>query len=282
MILYPKVEHTALIRGLWKQVFEDSDAYLDLYFSKLYAAEHSLIIMEDSNLCASLQMLPCSLSIKGKFISAAYIFAVMTAPNSRRKGYMTSLMESALKELKNKNVTLAVLIPQEEYLFGVYAKYGFKAVFELNECELLLPDSSDNILVFTPAIEVAYEFYVSYYSLHFPSIIPSRNHFETVCLNLKQEGGLLLAIGDIDIKALCFLVTPPESVTIIDILAIDENAEMNLLSGIRKMTGFEMAVCKKRAILDSNKVFGMACILDEKELGWNDLDGAYMSLMMND
>ena len=45
------------VRDMWKEVFGDSDDYMDIYFKHKYQNENTLIYIEDNKPVASLQLL---------------------------------------------------------------------------------------------------------------------------------------------------------------------------------------------------------------------------------
>ncbi|GHT38524.1 hypothetical protein AGMMS49965_02150 [Bacteroidia bacterium] len=128
MIQQGENKHKPALRALWKQCFpEDTDVFIDLYFSKLYKNEEALIAVEHGQPVAFLQMLPCEVRIDEKQYPAHYIYGVMTHPDHRRRGYMHQLLTAALSKLDNMGADCgyAFLIPQSPELAQAYAKYGF-------------------------------------------------------------------------------------------------------------------------------------------------------------
>jgi predicted acetyltransferase len=92
-----------------------------------------------------------------KSYSAVYLYAICTAPEQRKRGFMRRLVEFALAELKKQGIAVVFLSPQEEYLVAVYEKFGFWRAF-VSKLEKLLP-----LLLSAPDAEEAYRYYAEFY-----------------------------------------------------------------------------------------------------------------------
>ena len=78
-------------------------------------------------------MLESDILIDKKEYSAYYIYAVCTHPDFRGKGLMKTLFEELFKVAKSRNIDYLFLVPEEEYLFNIYEKLGFKNGFSYSE-----------------------------------------------------------------------------------------------------------------------------------------------------
>lgn len=149
-----------IISDLWKEIFLDQDAYIEHYFKYKYKQSYSFVIEENDKIISSLQVHPYHYRLMGVSLSLAYFYAVFTIPEQREQGYMHSLMQSSLRELYNKDITLACLVPATASLFSLYKRYSFATTFFLwekyygmqptaNEITLYLYHSNDFDSVFT-------------------------------------------------------------------------------------------------------------------------------------
>ena len=130
MITYAN-EHTApQICQMWKTVFGDSDAYIDLYFREKYKNEQTLLYEENGKVVASLQMLPYQFTFCQMEIPIAYISGAGTLPEARKKGYMQQLLIRSFDEMAKNRVSLSILVPQENWLLYFYEKYGYAQTFD--------------------------------------------------------------------------------------------------------------------------------------------------------
>ena len=67
------------LRELWKRVFGDSDAFLDLFFREIYVPGMAALVEEGGRIVSAAYCVP--------FGEARYIYAVATAPEHRGRGY---------------------------------------------------------------------------------------------------------------------------------------------------------------------------------------------------
>ena len=123
---------------MWKICFNDSDEFMDFYFSKKYKHENTLIYFEDNKALASLQMLPYCFTFCGVEIPISYISGACTLPEYRGRGYMGKLLLSAFDSMRQRKIPLSILIPAEKWLYDYYARYGYEAVFEADNNEIPL------------------------------------------------------------------------------------------------------------------------------------------------
>ena len=136
MIQYADIHTRAQVRQLWKTVFGDSDAYMDIYFREKYRDERTLVYLEDENVVASLQMLPYNFTFCDTEIPITYFSGLCTLPQARKKGYMAALIRRAFAEMAMRHIPLALLVPQETWLLNFYKKYGFAQTFDAGKEEL--------------------------------------------------------------------------------------------------------------------------------------------------
>lgn len=124
-------EHTApLVRQMWKTCFDDTEEFMDIYFHYKYKNENTLIYFEGDKAVASLQMLPYTITFYRETIPFVYLAGLCTLPEYRKRGYMAKLIHEAHKVIAKRNISLAILIPAEDWLYRFYEKYGYEQVFE--------------------------------------------------------------------------------------------------------------------------------------------------------
>lgn len=130
MIVFSDKSLTPTVRSIWKTVFEDSDEYLDLFFSCQYKPENTLIYFEENTPVAALQMVEYSISFYGEIIPFYYLVGLSTLPEYRGKGYMGELIERAHKVMAKRGIPLSILVPAEESLFAYYERFGYQQISE--------------------------------------------------------------------------------------------------------------------------------------------------------
>lgn len=140
MIQIANVKYRPQVRSMWKTCFEDPEEYMDLYFSRVYRDENTLIYIVDDIAVASLQILPYSISFYGELIPFSYISGACTLPEHRKKGYMEKLLVKSFQEMQRRDIPLTILIPGEEWLYSFYEKYGYTQCFREDEKPIPIKD----------------------------------------------------------------------------------------------------------------------------------------------
>lgn len=114
-------------RRLWEEVFpEDTRAFLDYYYyiktrdNQIYAVE------EDGDICSMLQLNPYKVVVEDKEFSSAYVIAVATRAEYRRRGYMGALLRASLKDMYAQKFPFTFLMPAAE---AIYTPYDFRYIY---------------------------------------------------------------------------------------------------------------------------------------------------------
>lgn len=132
-IRFPLESEYEKLKALWKTAFDDSKESLDYFFQNTASPERVLAAFEEGKPISALYMLESDILIDKKEYSAYYIYAVCTHSDFRGKGLMKSLFEELFKVAKSRNIDYLFLVPEEEYLFNIYEKLGFKNGFSYSE-----------------------------------------------------------------------------------------------------------------------------------------------------
>lgn len=131
------------LKVLWKTSFDDSEESLDFFFKNTVSPERVLAVFRNGIPVSALYMLESDILIDKKEYSAYYIYAVCTQPDYRGKGLMKSLFLELFKVAKGMGIDYLFLVPEEEYLFKVYEKLGFRNGFSYSENIVFKKDFQD-------------------------------------------------------------------------------------------------------------------------------------------
>ncbi|MCI8667975.1 MAG: GNAT family N-acetyltransferase [Lachnospiraceae bacterium] len=126
----------AELKALWKEVFGDSDEYLDIFFSRVYKEKNTLVRCIDGKPAAALYMIPYEICINGKKHILQYLYALATKAEYRRKGIMTELIHQAHKIGKKRGYVSSVLIPACQELYAFYQQLGYNIAYYQNKLVL--------------------------------------------------------------------------------------------------------------------------------------------------
>lgn len=119
---HPLPGDTAALRQLWKDVFADTDAFLDTFFSAAFSCDHCLCVTQDGAIVAAAYWLDCEISGR----KAAYIYAVATAEQHRGQGFCRALMAHIHKILGNRGYCGSILVPGDADLRRMYGAMGYE------------------------------------------------------------------------------------------------------------------------------------------------------------
>ncbi len=133
------------IRDLWETCFPDETGFNEYFFKNIFDLKNTLVFKDCGEICAMLQMLPYCIAVGETTVEATYIYGACTAPEHRKKGFMAELLERSFEIDKAKRRAASILIPQEDWLFRFYRKFGYEPFFKVsrgtaclsgNSCEL--------------------------------------------------------------------------------------------------------------------------------------------------
>lgn len=143
-IRFPLESDYENLKALWKTSFDDTKESLDSFFKNTVARDRVLAVFDENKPISGLYMLPSEIVKEEKSYSAYYIYAVCTHPNYRGKGFMKGLFEELFKVARGRGVDYLFLVPEEEHLFKLYEKLGFKNGFFYSEKEVLKTEYKNN------------------------------------------------------------------------------------------------------------------------------------------
>ena len=109
-----KTEHEKT-RRLWEEIFtEDTEAFLDYYYS-IKTAENEIFVMEeDQTIRSMLQLNPYRLRVNKASFSTNYIIAVATDEKYRKRGLMGRLLKHVMREMDERKETYTFVRPAPE------------------------------------------------------------------------------------------------------------------------------------------------------------------------
>jgi len=129
MIRFAKDDDHKQLKRLWNQVFGDSDAAVDFYFSHRHQNQNMLVYEADSIIAGMMTMLPVQLAFSQKIRPGRYVYAVATAPAYRGQGISTELLLYCHDWMKKNGETASILVPASDSLFAFYKKRGYETLF---------------------------------------------------------------------------------------------------------------------------------------------------------
>jgi predicted acetyltransferase len=147
------------LKNLWKTIFEDTDFFVDLYFSEKFNPDNTLIFKEKEKIIAALYMDLYQFRFWGATINCCYLSGLGTLPEARNRGIMSKLIVRSNELMRDRNIPLAILVPANKKMFDFYGKFDCEQVFEANEMPIPLEKIVDKKIDFCKKYEEFNEIY---------------------------------------------------------------------------------------------------------------------------
>ena len=135
------------LKKLWLKAFDDSPEAVDLFFERNKSSFAPYCAAEKEKIVSALFLLPCSLNGK----QAHYMCGVATAPEYRRRGIMSGLIDFSLDQARKNGDLYSLLFPanQNESLYNFYGRLGYRAncsagITEMTRSKLLSHAKSES------------------------------------------------------------------------------------------------------------------------------------------
>lgn len=294
----PFPDDKAEVATLWQMVFGDSDAFINLFFSRVYKPENTLVAKRGNHIVSALQMIPYDIKIAGNIYPSAYVCGVCTHPSERGKGIMKTLMTAAMEQMHRRAYTLSTLIPAEPWLFDFYKPFGYTIpVNYLVETHVMPPST-------TPSL---YSFAECHDNHHFPFynqkqlerknvLLHSEHDYKTILYDLVQvNGNAYVALEENQPVGIAFAQPKSENKIIIkDILYNNptiKDALVHHISNIFQSQTIEVHLpvnTKEKTFPEKHLLqpslqkihpYGLACILNDTTV--TTIPDLYMALMLD-
>ena len=108
-------------KALWRDTFHDPEAFIDLYFNKVYRPELNITCQIGHHVAGALQTLPMPLGQ----LEGAYVSGVSVREDLRRQHIGRNLMAQAHFAMYHRGTDIAFLIPAEDWLHRWYGQMGY-------------------------------------------------------------------------------------------------------------------------------------------------------------
>ncbi|HOF16018.1 MAG TPA: GNAT family N-acetyltransferase [Bacteroidales bacterium] len=236
MITYADNRLKDEVRNIWKISFpDDSDDFINFYFSKKYKNENTLVYLDNNKAVACFQMLAYDFTFFGHRLPSAYISGAATLPSYQNRGIMTKLLTAAFLEMQKNNVPLTTLIPQEEWLIKFYERIGYNNAFVYTTEKITLDKtyavSTDYKTKPLTDKEKTYAYYASYLAKQNLCVQKSKEDFDAILTFYEIEKGQIVVVeANNQIKGLCFINEWNNKIIVKDFIYDDLEAKHSLFN----------------------------------------------------
>jgi predicted N-acetyltransferase YhbS len=131
------------ITRLWDECFPGDEAFREYYMAEIFEPANTLVHEDGGRVVSMAHMLPMEMDYHTRIVPVCYVYAMGTDPAYRGKGLAAELMEQVFRELRQRDIPLAVIVPQEDSLFDYYGRFGFAGVFSIGRERIARRDFPD-------------------------------------------------------------------------------------------------------------------------------------------
>lgn len=232
-----------IVLKLWRECFDDSDRFVDMFFTRVYRDEDALVLEKNGRVVSSMLLQRYSMNFHGVTLPVSYICGAATALEMRAHGYMAELLSEGLNESYRRGDAFSALIPASGWLFKYYEKAGFSPVF--STCVEHFTSAhpfrhcGDYSAYADIGSEEAYGFFNSMMELRPCCVQHTREQYHDAIMDNSVDGGSVLAISDSDgrIVAMAFAVPDGGEVIVKELLAVDDDAANGVLLPVKETFG---------------------------------------------
>ena len=200
------------VKNLWKYCFNDTDEYMDYYFSKRYEYENNYLIKNADEVISSLMTNKYRLKINDGIKNVSYIVGVSSSPVHWGGGYASILISRTLSDLYEKGEDITMLMPIDSY---IYTRYGFANIYNMLELEIPI----DRIKFNKTNLRAVYyednkmshliEIYNRCISNIASYFVRDASYFQNIIDEVKLEGGNIIICYEDD-KPISYMIFYPK------------------------------------------------------------------------
>lgn len=191
------------IKAIWREVFNPTNEWLEMYFGNVYRDEDLMTLTagdDDDVIASALLLQQYKMQFHGVDVPVAYVSGAVTRRQYRGRGYMKELMNSALREAYDRGDVMMTLIPADRHLYFYYDKFGFSTVFYIDEeryTELhTFPVIGDYADVTPADSDEVYRAVDAMTRRRDNVMVHSRQDFSNILLDNSLDGGQAIVLRD--------------------------------------------------------------------------------------
>ncbi len=170
-----------------------------MYFDRVYREDEALTLTDAAGqTVSSLLLQRYSMKYQGAVRPVSYIAGAATARKQRGKGYMSQLMNLALRESASRGDMMCTLIPARSALYFYYARFGFSTLFFTKEQRFTslhaFPVKGNYETLVDPVREEVWDAFDRFQNDRTCYVLHSRRDFDNILADLEADGGDFVVI----------------------------------------------------------------------------------------
>ncbi|MCM1521773.1 MAG: GNAT family N-acetyltransferase [Muribaculaceae bacterium] len=234
------------IMKIWQESFKDPRSYVAMYFDRVYRDDEAMLLTDPSGApVSSLLLQQYSMTFHGSTLPVGYIAGAATRRMQRGKGYMSRLMDDALKASAARGDMLCALIPATEALYWFYRRYGFSTVFYTKEQRFtalhpfpVKEEYGDGGTMHQDDLWSAFDRFQHIRPCY---VVHTRRQFENILADNEADGGDFVVVtrdnpdSGPEIVSMAWAVGRDDLILVKDLMGVSEDARTAAMRRLRQL-----------------------------------------------
>lgn len=228
------------IKRIWKECFDDSPQYVDMYFDRVYNDADGMVLQRGDKVVSSLLLQRYRMMIGSSEVPVSYIAGAATRRNARGNGYMSQLMIDALHESRNRGDVLCTLIPAHEWLYFFYDRFDFSTIFYIDRQRFTslhaFAGGGDYHILEDPFAPEVFDAFEAMERERGGMVLHNRRDFLNILDDLRMDPDsrfVVMADAEGRIASMAWATAQPDMVTVRELLGVSDEARTAALRYLR-------------------------------------------------
>jgi hypothetical protein len=199
MIVHPHTADESDLRSIWKEVFKDTDEFVDSFFGRRYSADSTLVYREGGEIASMIFFPRYEFKVDDARYGLGYICGAATLTQFRSRGIMGQLLEASHEVMRDRGDLFAALIPASDSLYEYYRRYGYQELFFRSKFRISREEIATNASFSLRQADdpgLIYGLYLKGVAGLSSVVIQSRETFGALFLEFRLSGGDILVSSD--------------------------------------------------------------------------------------
>lgn len=128
------------LRGLWNEVFDDPEEFVEYYFKIICDNNRILSAYIEDKLVGMVHLNPYNVMVDGQEQKSYYVVGVAVDYEYRQQGIMKTMLNKVKDDLKNEGISFVFLMPAlEDY----YNNLGFRKIYNTKAMDFTIVEPED-------------------------------------------------------------------------------------------------------------------------------------------
>lgn len=113
--------------------FKEPEESVRFFYSNFVKLEDCAVCVDGGKVVSILHMIPANIIKNNVLVPCHYIYAATTIPEYRGMGYMSGLINFAVKKAGERGQKYSILVPANTDLYNFYEKFGYRKFFKVRK-----------------------------------------------------------------------------------------------------------------------------------------------------